>query len=324
MSDLSVLAKCGVVVIGRNEGERLRTCLTSVVDLARVVYVDSGSADDSVQLARTLGAIVVDLDMSRPFSAARARNAGMAALLSSFPDVDFVQFVDGDCELHAGWLDSASRFLDQHDVYAMVCGRLRERYPARSVYNWLCDIEWDGPPGDILSCGGVAMGRISALLAVGGFNELLIAGEEPELCYRLRRLGWKVWRIDRDMAHHDAAMTRFGQWWIRVTRSGYAYAEVAWLHRADPERFWIREVLGAVLFGAVLPVLASLSMLFFSLWGGLLLAVYPFQCWRLRAEQGGWKRAFYLVLGKFPEAIGALRFCFTRVRGATQAIIEYK
>ena len=98
----------GVVVIGRNEGERLRRCLESVRGAAQaIVYVDSGSTDGSVALATGLGATVVALDMRRPFTAARARNEGMRRLQAIAPDLVFVQFVDGDCEMVAGWLPLA-------------------------------------------------------------------------------------------------------------------------------------------------------------------------------------------------------------------------
>ena len=76
------MTRVGAVAIGRNEGERLRRCLTSLLQqIARVVYVDSGSRDDSVAVAQSLGVKVVVLDTSAPFSAARARNAGFDALL---------------------------------------------------------------------------------------------------------------------------------------------------------------------------------------------------------------------------------------------------
>ncbi|MEO0678525.1 MAG: hypothetical protein AAFZ02_13325, partial [Pseudomonadota bacterium] len=51
------------------------------------------------EAARALGAEVVELDLAIPFTAARARNAGFRALLARAPELDFVQFVDGDCEL---------------------------------------------------------------------------------------------------------------------------------------------------------------------------------------------------------------------------------
>jgi glycosyltransferase involved in cell wall biosynthesis len=71
--------RTGLVAIGRNEGERLRRCLISAQGVYdHVVYVDSGSSDDSVALAESFGAVVVVLDTARPFTAARARNAGFA------------------------------------------------------------------------------------------------------------------------------------------------------------------------------------------------------------------------------------------------------
>src|SRR3954454_3545676 len=135
MSDL------GVIAIGRNEGERLRRCLTSVVGRENcvVVYVDSNSTDRSVALARELGAEVVELDMSIPFSAARARNEGFAHLLRVAPDATFVQFIDGDCEVVGGWLDTARAALEAMPELAVVCGRRRERYPDKSIYNRLAD-----------------------------------------------------------------------------------------------------------------------------------------------------------------------------------------
>src|SRR5687768_17706012 len=95
----------GVIAIGRNEGERLRRCLASVVGkgCAAVVYVDSNSSDGSVAMARGMGVEVVELDMSLPFSAARARNAGFERLVQAAPHVEFVQFVDGDCEVQPTW-----------------------------------------------------------------------------------------------------------------------------------------------------------------------------------------------------------------------------
>src|SRR5882724_5591818 len=86
----------GVVAIGRNEGQRLKQCLESLRSRGVVIYVDSGSNDGSPQLARDFGAIVVDLETRLPFTAARARNAGFKSLVEAAPEVDCVQFIDGD------------------------------------------------------------------------------------------------------------------------------------------------------------------------------------------------------------------------------------
>lgn len=315
----------GVVVIGRNEGERLLRCITSVLEsAARAVYVDSGSSDGSIELARSLGARVVSLDMSRPFTAARARNAGFRALMEANADIGCVQFVDGDCEVVPGWLEAGTRFLQEHSSYAVVSGRVRERHPERSVFNQLCDWEWDTPVGDARSCGGNAMMRVDALRNAGGFRDALIAGEEPELCVRLRAAGWKVHRLGRDMVLHDAAMTRFAQWWKRTVRSGYAFAEGAWLHGASPERHWVRETTRALAYGAFFPVLIMLLAAAFGPLAFAAFALYPAQVGRLAAQRGGWRRAFFLVLGRFPECWGVLKFHADRLRGAGSVLIEYK
>lgn len=317
--------KLGVVAIGRNEGERLRRCLLSVLpSVPATVYVDSGSTDGSSQMAADLGALVVDLDMSQPFTAARARNTGLRQLLHRFPDVTLVQFVDGDCEIVAGWLEAASVFLEQHPTHAVVCGRRRERYPERTIYNAMCDVEWDTPIGDTQACGGDAMIRVDALQAVSGYRDGMIAGEEPELCFRLRQAGWRIHRLDQEMTLHDANITRLGQWWVRMVRSGHAYAEGAWLHGASPERFWVREARRAWLWGVLLPASIVLAALFVGAPAALLAAIYPLQWVRLLLRSGSLRESSFMLLGKFAEAQGAMKFHLSRLRGGTRHIIEYK
>jgi GT2 family glycosyltransferase len=327
------MSELGVVVIGRNEGDRLRRCLESLAVGDRpVVYVDSGSTDGSVALARSRGVEVVELDMAMPFTAARARNAGVERLAAVAPGARFVQFVDGDCEVVSGWLDRGRAEMEARPKLAVVCGRLRERFPERSIYNRLADLEWDTPVGEVAASGGIAMVRLNAFHAAGGFDPTLIAGEEPELCLRLRFQGWKILRVDAEMALHDIAMTRFGQWWRRSVRGGYAYAEGAARHGRSPQRHWVRETRSFFVWGLLLPlVIVGLS------WPtrGASLAlglVYPVLVARtargVRAR--GWSgrdTRLYgtsCILAKFPQAVGAVCFWSRRLAGRRGGLIEYK
>ena len=326
------MSRIGLVAIGRNEGERLRRCLESVQGkVAQIVYVDSGSTDGSVTLARSLGVEVVELDLSIPFTAARARNAGFSRLLELNPDIEYVQFVDGDCEIVDGWLERAQTDLDKHSEVVVVCGRRRERFPDATIYNRLCDIEWDTPVGETKACGGDAMMRVPALQAANGYNPTLIAGEEPELCVRLRQNGGKIWRIDAEMTLHDAQMTKFSQWWKRSVRAGYAYAEGAWLHGAPPERHWVKETRSIRLWGILVPsfiVLTALPTKGFSLG---LLAVYPLLAYRAGkyASTTGktWKESALFgiscTVGKFAQAQGQIRFYWGKLFKQPSRLIEY-
>ncbi len=320
----------GVVVIGRNEGERLKKCLESLAEtVSRVVYVDSGSTDGSVDMARGKRVEVLELDISIPFTAARARNEGFRRLRELAPALSYVQFVDGDCEVVVGWFNAAVDFLDAHPDVAAVCGRRRERHPEQSIYNLLCDIEWNTPVGEAKAFGGDAMIRVDALAAASGYRSSLIAGEDTELGVRLRAAGWHIWRLDKEMTLHDAAITRFSQWWRRSNRAGYAIAEGASLHGALPERFWVRESRSARLWGLLIPLVTLGASVWIGTWAAALLLVYPLQVLRLFLRGDGssrhnlWRAAF-LVLGKFPEMLGQAKFIADRYFGGRSRLIEYK
>ncbi|MGB5078404.1 MAG: glycosyltransferase [Sphingorhabdus sp.] len=315
----------GLVAIGRNEGERLKRCLRSIPDAIVVVYVDSASTDDSISFARSMNASVIELDMALPFSAARARNEGVNALLEINPDVQFVQFVDGDCELEDGWLAAAFAFLESNDSVAAVCGRRKERYRDASFYNRMCDDEWNTPIGKAAACGGDAMIRIKAFLEVQGYDASMIAGEEPELCQRMRGAGWQIWRLDAPMTIHDADMHHLSQWWKRAVRSGFGYAQVYRKTASGRnEPLYGREVASALFwtFGvAGFALLCGLS--FGPIWLVIGPVIWTAQLLRL-TRRDGLSRALHLMIGKMAETWGIIRFAISIIRGRRQSAIFYK
>jgi GT2 family glycosyltransferase len=331
-----------VIVIGRNEGERLRRCLRSVVGAGRtVVYVDSDSRDGSPALAQSLGAQVVALDMSAPFSAARARNRGIERLLEIEPSTELVQFVDGDCEMIADWFDVAPRAMKEQPQLAAVCGRLRERSPQQSIYNRLADLEWDTPVGLVQSCGGIAMMRSIFFQQVGGFDPTVVAGEEPELCQRFRERGWTILRLADDMALHDSAMLRFAHWWKRCVRSGYGAMDVATRFRSKKEALFVRQIRRSRAWGIGLPVMIVLvSCIVAGIIGwkwGLVAAfalamLWPLEALRLALKIRGRVRSgadaisygVFTVISRWANVLGQYRYLRDRAAGKNLQLIEYK
>ena len=327
--DATVVNDVGVVVIGRNEGARLVRCLTSIGSNHHTVYVDSGSDDGSVGAARALGVQVVELDMAIPFTAARARNAGRAALRA---DVQFVQFVDGDCVVRPDWLGRAVATLEGDGTLGAVFGRLREIAPEASRYNWLCDVEWAVPPGPAFFFGGNVMLRASALDDAGGYPAEMIAGEEPDLAIRMRARGWSIICLPEEMMLHDAAIMRFGQWWRRTERSGHAYAELASRHSVKSVRDYPRRLAGVFFWSVAVPLLAIVAAAATGPIAGLVVLALPLvQGARLALRElrqrplgEAMTLATFLMLAKPAQAIGAMRFWLTRSRGRTSRLIEYK
>ena len=319
----------GIVVIGRNEGQRLVACLHSLANLEYpVVYVDSGSLDESSHRAKNLGVDVVILDNSVPFSAARARNEGLKYLCEKWQSLQYVQFIDGDCIVMEGWLNTALNFLAENQKIAVVCGRRREAHPNATIYNHLCDIEWDTPLGDAIGCGGDAMMRIPALRQVNGYLDGLIAAEDSELCLRLREKDWKVWRLPHEMTLHDADIQQFNQWWQRIYRSGFAYAAVFALHASSRKRIFFRELMSAVFWGLVLPLTVFIAT-FLHVGALLMLLAYPLQIARIALRRKSkdlrsWQYGGLMVLAKFAETAGVLKYIVSRLSLRETPLIEYK
>lgn len=331
-----------IVIIGRNEGQRLPRCLESIARTAdTVVYVDSGSTDGSVECALNAGAHVLELDASAPFTAARGRNAGFERALELSPAVQFVQFIDGDCTLRSGWIEAALRAMRARDDVAVVCGRRRERFPEASVYNRLCDVEWDTPVGLARACGGDALMRVDPFRRVGGFDDRMIAGEEPDLCFRLSRLGYRVLRLDEEMTLHDAAMSHWTQWWKRALRTGHTTADLLVKYGAAPEHRRARRALSAVCWAVALPI-GWLGCLLWSISSGSAAPVavaslavafaYSYLVAKIRrrlraaGRSSADARAYALscVLAKLPETWGMACSVAERVTGRTARWIEYK
>ncbi|MCD4664943.1 MAG: glycosyltransferase [Bacteroidales bacterium] len=322
----------GAVVIGRNEGERLERCLHGILkQIDKIVYVDSGSVDNSVAFAESSGVEVVQLDTTIPFSAGRARNDGFRCLVKKHEQLQYVQFVDGDCKLCEGWLDIGVKFLEKNSSCAVVAGRRNEKFPEESVYNLLCDIEWNTPIGDAEACGGDFMIRKEAFLQVNGFNPTVVAGEEPDMCYRLRKKNWSIFRLDQPMTLHDAAITRFSQWWKRAVRSGHAYAQGYALHAQDGQRYCFKDSVKIWFWATIFP--ASVLILTLSVNSVFLLFITAYLVQFVKIALRMYKRlgnakysiiySIFTIIGRWPQLIGQLLFVKRKLMRENISIIEY-
>ena len=332
--------RVSVVVIGRNESGHLRACLESVrsmlypPELVELIYVDSESGDSSREIAAEMGAIVIPLT-GEPRTAARGRNAGWLAA-----KCPLVLFLDGDTELYPNFVALAAGELENpfHEgKVAAVWGHRRESDPGGSVYNRVLDLDWIYPAGWTEFFGGDVLVRRAALASVEGYNPLLIAGEEPEMCRRLRGKGWKILHIDQPMTRHDLRMTHFSQYWRRALRAGHAYAQVSGLFAKTADPFWSAEAKRNRVRGAALILLiaaAITSAIALKTWWPpvvlllLILLAALRTAYKVRSRSGSW--ATLLLFGlhshlqDIPIFIGQLRYRLAKARNRKMTLIEYK
>jgi GT2 family glycosyltransferase len=329
--DMPASAAVAAVVIGRNEAPRLRPCLSALIGrVAEIVYVDSGSTDGSPEIARQLGVTVVRLE-SGPYTAARGRDAGMAELLSRRPDLEFIQFVDGDCVIDPGWIEAGVDSLRRQREIGVVAGRLREQHAASSLLIRIVDADWDLPTGRTDAVGGIFLARVEALRQAGGWRSDLIAGEELDLSARLIDRGWHLQRIPVEMTLHDIGIRSARELWRRAIRTGHAYAELATLHGRRYAR-WRRRTASNLGYGLALPGFIILAVILW--WPAaialtLIYAVLAARLARWRVKRGdplqvALAYGLATALCKIASGLGAARFFIGRALRRPSRLMEYK
>jgi cellulose synthase/poly-beta-1,6-N-acetylglucosamine synthase-like glycosyltransferase len=325
-----------VIVVGRNEGLRLARCLESIRDMCcpdvqvELIYVDSDSNDGSMQRAERYGANVIELCGGK-LSAARARNAGWQA--ASAP---FVFFLDGDTIVDRDFVARALLEFENPRVM-VVTGHRREIHPEASIYNRVLDLDWLFEPGFAEYCGGDAIMRRTALEQTGGFNASLIAGEEPDLCWRIRSNGGRILHIDAAMTGHDLAMVNWRQYCRRAIRTGHAYAEIAGLFERTADPLWSHASRHNAIHGSLYmfaPIAAVSAAILDRSWVPLLLLLLGALGLILRtALRAGRRRTSLATLILFaihshvqqvPIFLGQVRQWLNSRQGQKSALIEYK
>jgi len=316
--------KIGVVIIGINVRNYLTDCISSVQsadypqELLEIVYVDGGSRDDSPQIAKSFAGVnVIELKDRHP-TPGRGRNAGWQAM-----STPLIQFMDADTILHPDWFKQALPMLK--DKTAAVCGHRRETYPSNNFYHILTDMEWHYETGPCRYFGGDVLVDRAALEKTSGFDDQLVAGEDPDLSYRIREKGWQIVRIDTPMTTHDINMSTFGQYLKRAYRSGYAYAEIGLRFILNKEKLWLKELI-RVTAKALLPLgLVIAGILLGTVWAGLLLGLLVllrpmFSLGRLKRTYGQtWKHTMIYAVHSacvvFPQFFGVLRYLLGKAIG---------
>jgi cellulose synthase/poly-beta-1,6-N-acetylglucosamine synthase-like glycosyltransferase len=231
--------------------------------------------------------------------------------------------MDADTILDPMWFQKALPALMDNTI--AVCGHRRERFPEKNIYHMLTDMEWHYEVGPCRYFGGEVLIKREALEKTGGFDENLVAGEDPELSYRIRQHGWQIMRMDIPMTTHDIHMTTFRQYLKRAYRSGHAYAEIGTRFMKNREKLWLRELI-RISAKALIPVLLILAGILLDYpWVGIILGALtlckPFlRLPRLKQTfKTSWKKALlyvcHSIIVVYPQFWGVLRYAWGRVIG---------
>jgi len=224
------------VVIGINCENTLTACLESMKTLhspapEEIIYVDGGSKDKSVSIAKAISGIkVIEGNFKNP-TPGKGRNAGWHAATG-----EWIQFFDGDTIAEKRWFLNAVKYI--REGVAAIFGKRQEKNRNKNWFHFIADLEWLQPISDAKFFGGDVLIRRTVLEETGGYDDSLIGGEDPELSFRIRKKGWKIIGADTVMCYHDINMISLKQYLTRAVRSGYAYAEAGLKMLKYGEKEW--------------------------------------------------------------------------------------
>ena len=194
-----------VIVIGKNEGSQLDTCLTHAKRALRMlsyelIYVDSRSTDDSVAIAKAHGARCFMLEDAHT-TAGLGRYVGTQAARG-----EYLLFLDGDMQLQPGFVDHAMMKMAENG-YDGASGIREDHYMKNGALlstneNYFGCIHERIVP----EFGGAIFLKADALKACGSWSPDTIACEEAELHARLIAAGSKIVELPVPMIIHCDAV----------------------------------------------------------------------------------------------------------------------
>jgi GT2 family glycosyltransferase len=229
------LPPVSVVVCSHNGERTLGDCLDGLEALEypdfEVIVVDDGSTDGTAAIATQHGFRVIT---TRHQGLASARNTGLSAATG-----EIVAYIDDDARPDPDWLTFlATSFLTTShvgiggpNVEYPGDGEVAEcvaKAPGGPVHVLVSDTEAEHLPG--CNCAF----RKAALEGVGGFDtRFWAAGDDVDLCWRLRDEGWTLGFSPGAVVWHHARASLRAYWRQQV---GYGKAE-ALLERKWPEKY---------------------------------------------------------------------------------------
>jgi len=232
--------KVSIIIPTKNNADILEKCLESIRNLdypkdeIEVIVVDGHSTDGTVEIARKYGCRVVYEEAG---TIGGARNVGV-----EHSSGDYIVFTDADCVVDREWLKSLVREFEDERVasvggpnitpeddaeFAKCVGvvlKLLSIPGARYAFSSDRVLEIYHNP----TCNSAY--RRSVFQKVGGFNPKLVACDDEELDYRIRKKGYRILFTPHARVYHYRRPT-----WKRFAKMAWNYGvgrgQVIKLHR---------------------------------------------------------------------------------------------
>ena len=187
-----------VIIIAKNEEERIGKCLDSVMKLKKkysteIIFVDSASTDRTIEIASKYPIQIYQLNKSKLLNPSAGRYIGTSKAKGRY-----ILFIDGDSILIKNFVDRALEILKDPKIAAVGGKRIfRKKGESLKIKE-----KSTGEIKEYKTIGGTGVYKRESIEKGGTFNPYMGGQEERELCFRIRNLGYKIVKIDIPMEIH--------------------------------------------------------------------------------------------------------------------------
>lgn len=256
-----------VVVIGRNEEKHLEACFRSIFNMnyphnkLEIIYVDTDSRDKSVDIAKQFNVKIAEEQSDFP-SPGLARNRGIREA-----QYEIIHFIDGDMTVDRNYLKNAIPTLQKNNI-ACVIGDISERYSDRSFLAKVLNYPWRKRKKGIVDAPGAGGTFLKSILQeIGGYNPLILKGQETELGFRIRQKGYQIYKIENKMGTHDYGINNIHSLMKHSYTMGKSYGKILTLPPQQSYFDFINHarnllIQGIILFTVILCLLLTKKVLF--------------------------------------------------------------
>lgn len=192
-----------IVIIGRNAEWSIGRLLESVVArlppnvTSEIIYVDSASTDCTLEIVARYPARIIRLSAGKRLCASAGRFVG-----TQYATGQYIVFLDSDMELLGGWLERAIRLLERRPDIAVVSGIQVDTGGGMGDQRLVAGGCSEDSFAEARFAGSAAMFRREVLAKAGTWNPHIVSDEEPELCLRIRRAGYRIVQLNSLSVRH--------------------------------------------------------------------------------------------------------------------------
>ena len=220
------MAKVSIIIVNWDGRQYLGNCLASVFEQSykdfKVILVDNGSTDDSVEFVKKNYSNVEIITLDKNYGFAKANNIAMERALKE--GANYIALLNNDTRADNNWLDNLVKVMGLDKKIGICSSKIlsidnpRILYSTGHIFKWgkildrghgeIDNGQYDNKIDVVGACAGACLYRKEMIEQIGLFDENFVTSyEDAEMSWRALRKGWKSKYVPTAIVYHHGGGT---------------------------------------------------------------------------------------------------------------------